>query len=262
MIFCSLYSGSSGNSMFISSGKTKILVDAGLSGKSIEKALTSIEEVASSIDAIFVTHEHIDHVKGVGVLSRKYNIPIYANTKTWMAMEKNIGKIKEHNIKMVDSSSFCINNDLEVLTFPIPHDASCPLGYKVSCGNKKVSIATDLGYFSKDIEEILKDCDVIVLESNHDTEMLKVGPYPYNLKRRILSNEGHLSNDDCGKAIINITNEKYKNIILGHLSKTNNFPDLAYKTVTNILEDAGIKLGKDLSVSVAKRDMPSSYIKF
>ncbi|NFA61157.1 MBL fold metallo-hydrolase [Clostridium sporogenes] len=261
MIFCSLYSGSSGNSIFISSEKSKILIDAGLSGKSIELALSRIRESPSSIDGIFVTHEHIDHIKGVGVLSRKYDIPIYANHQTWNTMEKNIGKIKEHNIKILDKKSVVLN-DMEINPFDISHDAACPFGYTVCSKNKKASIATDLGFFSKDIKNILEDCDVILLESNHDTEMLKFGPYPYTLKRRILSNVGHLSNEDCGRAIINITNSKYKNIILGHLSKTNNFPELAYQTVLNALNSSDIRVGKELSLSVAKRDTPSNYIKF
>ncbi|NEZ47652.1 MBL fold metallo-hydrolase [Clostridium niameyense] len=259
MIFCPLYSGSSGNSIFISSKKTQILIDAGLPGKSIDKALNYINKDGANLDAIFVTHEHTDHIKGVGVLSRKYNIPIYANYKTWMAMEKNLGKIKDHNIKIMDSSKVCLN-DMEINSFPIPHDAASPCGYKIVCDNKKVSVATDLGYFSKEIEDILKDCNIILLESNHDTEMLKFGPYPYPLKRRILSNIGHLSNEDCGRAILNITNNKYKNIILGHLSKTNNFPELAYQTVLNTLQGNGIQPGKDISLSIAKRNIPSSYI--
>lgn len=261
MIFSSLYSGSSGNSIFISSEKSKILIDAGLPGKSIESALHHIKEAPSSIDAIFVTHEHIDHIKGVGVLSRKHDIPIYANAQTWDAMKKNIGKIKEHNIKILDGKAIVLD-DMEIYPFPISHDAVSPSGYKICSKNKKASIATDLGIFSKEIKNILEDCDVILLESNHDVEMLKFGPYPYTLKKRILSNIGHLSNEDCGRAIVNITNNKYKNIILGHLSKTNNFPELAYQTVLNVLNNADIKIGRELSLSVAKRDKPSSYIEF
>ncbi|HCL4549874.1 MBL fold metallo-hydrolase [Clostridium botulinum] len=261
MIFCSLYSGSSGNSIFISSEKSKILIDAGLSGKSIELALYRIKESPSSINGIFVTHEHIDHIKGVGVLSRKYDIPIYANAKTWHAMKKSVGKIKEHNIEILDGKSVVIN-DMEINPFAISHDAASPFGYTICSKNKKASIATDLGVFSRDIQNILEDCDVVLLESNHDTEMLKFGPYPYTLKRRILSNIGHLSNEDCGRAIINITNNKYKNIILGHLSKTNNFPELAYQTVLNALNSSDIRVGKELSLSVAKRDTPSNYIEF
>lgn len=261
MIFCPLYSGSSGNSIFASSDKAKILIDAGLPGKHIEKALEHIGQNAKDIDAIFVTHEHIDHTKGVGILSRKYDIPIYANSATWEAMSKTLGKIKTENIRIIENNYVNIK-DMDVTSYDISHDAAAPSGYSLSHKNKKACIATDLGVFSEEISKHLEDADVILLESNHDIQMLKFGPYPYNLKRRILSNVGHLSNDDCGKAIINITNSKFKKIILGHLSKTNNYPELAYQTVVNVLNDAKIRLDKDLCLSMAKRDMPSNYIEF
>jgi len=259
MIFCPLYSGSSGNSIFVSSEKTRVLIDAGLPGKSIESAMNQIGHTTADIDAIFVTHEHIDHTKGIGVLSRKYDIPIYANEDTWTAMGNSIGKIKEHNIKIFSEDCISIK-DIEVESFNISHDAACPNGYSITSEKKKVCIATDLGFFSQEVKNHIQDADAILLESNHDVEMLKFGPYPYTLKRRILSNVGHLSNEDCGKAIVSITNNKFKNIILGHLSKTNNYPELAYQTVINILRENNITLGKELSISMAKRDMPSNYI--
>lgn len=261
MIFCPLYSGSSGNSTFLASENTKILVDAGLSGKSIETALLKIGFKPNEIDAILVTHEHTDHIKGVGILSRKYNIPIYANTLTWKHMLKYIGKIKEHNIKVI-SNNHMIIKDMEITSFSTSHDAVDPYGYAIDCKDKRACIATDLGFISDEIKYILRDSDVILLESNHDVEMLKFGPYPYDLKRRILSKIGHLSNDDCGKAILNIINNKFKKIILGHLSKINNYPELAYKTVVTTLVEAGIKLNIDVAISMARRDTPSNYIKF
>lgn len=260
MIFCSLFSGSSGNSIFVSSGKVNVLIDAGLPGKSIENALSKINVDVSKIDALFVTHEHIDHIKGVGVISRRYNIPIYANSPTWTAMNKTIGKIKEENIKVITDKCVTIK-DMSIINYKTSHDAASPCGYILESCKKKVCITTDLGFVTKEIETILKDADVILLESNHDTEMLKFGPYPYTLKRRILSNLGHLSNDDCGKAIVNITNNKYKRIVLGHLSKTNNYPDLAYQTVINILNENKIDIS-NISLTIAKRDTPSNYIDF
>ena len=257
MIFCPLYSGSSGNSIFVSSGKTSLLIDAGLPGKSIENALGQIGHAAGEIDGIFVTHEHTDHTKGVGVLSRKYDIPIYANARTWNAIKDSIGKIKEHNIKIFEEAVSI--NDMEVNGFSISHDAVCPTGYSISTGQRKACIATDLGFFSQEVKANIEDADIVLLESNHDVEMLKFGPYPYVLKQRILSNIGHLSNDACGEAIVSIMNHKFKNIILGHLSKTNNYPDLAYQTVANILMENGIEPGKELSIGMAKRDMPSNY---
>ncbi|WP_446898083.1 MBL fold metallo-hydrolase [Clostridium sp. LBM24168] len=261
MIFCPLFSGSSGNSTFIASDNTKILIDAGLTGKSIEKALLSIGQNPVDIDAILVTHEHNDHIKGVGILSRRYDIPIYTNESTWNAMSRSIGKIKEHNIKIISNDYIGIK-DMDIISYKISHDAADPRGYKIFSKNKCACIATDLGFFSKEIKENLNQADIILLESNHDVEMLKFGPYPYVLKKRILGKTGHLSNEDCGKAILDISTNKFKKIILGHLSKINNYPKLAYKTVLNVLNENGIKLDNDLSVSMADRNMPSNYTQF
>lgn len=261
MIFCPLYSGSSGNSVFVASKDGSVLIDAGLPGKSIEKAMADIGKNPNDIDGIFITHEHIDHVKGVGVLSRRYNIPIYANELTWSGMEKTIGKIKEENIKIIDKDSINIK-DMSICSYRIPHDAADPMGYSIYCGKNKVSIATDLGYFSKEVEEGIKNSNVILLESNHDEQMLKFGPYPYTLKRRILSDVGHLSNHDCGKAIVNMIKYNCKKVILGHLSKTNNYPELAYETVVSVLRENEVKVNEDVFITMAKRDMPSNYIEF
>lgn len=260
MRFCSLYSGSSGNSIFVGSDNTRLLIDAGLSGKAIEGALKSIDEDPSKIDGILVTHEHSDHIKGLGILSRRYNIPIYANEGTLEAMKTSLGKVKEDNIKCIDD--YVRIKDIDITPYRISHDAASPMGYALNCEGKKVCIATDLGYFSEEVEKNLQDADIILLESNHDVEMLKLGPYPYYLKRRILSDVGHLSNDACGNAILKLLNKGPKKIILGHLSKTNNYPELAYKTVLNILESNGVKDGQDVCIYMAKRDMPSSYINF
>ena len=262
MVFCSLYSGSSGNSMFITSDRAKILIDAGLPGKKIDEALKAIDEETKNIDGIFITHEHSDHIKGVGVISRKYDIPIYANADTWSAMEGSLGKIKEHNIKVIDKRSVTEIGDLNIKAFNIPHDASGPMGYTVSDGKKNISVATDFGTFTREIYDNVKDSEVILLESNHDVNMLKFGPYPYQLKRRILSEIGHLSNDDCGNAIVELVKcGNNKKIILGHLSNTNNQPDLAYATVLDVLNDNGIKNNEDIILTMANRHNPSCYIK-
>lgn len=261
MIFCSLYSGSSGNSMFVSSKNSKILIDAGLPGKKIIEAIESINQTPDGIDGIFVTHEHSDHIKGVGVLSRKFDIPIYANDKTWCAMEGSIGKIKEKNIKIMDRRSTVEIGDMTIKSFVTPHDAIAPVGYTITDGNHKISVATDFGTFTEEIHSNIKDSDVILLESNHDISMLKYGPYPYNLKRRILSEVGHLSNDDCGKAIVDIAKSGLgKVIMLGHLSNTNNNPDLAYQTVLQTIQESGLEQGKDIILSLASRSNPSGYI--
>lgn len=260
MNFCSLYSGSSGNSIFVSSKNTKILIDAGVAGKHIETALKNINVDPNSLDAILVTHEHIDHIKGVGVLSRRFDLPIYSHPLTWEAMSPSIGKIKDHNIKFIDEKYINIK-DMDIHGYKISHDASYPLGFSVNSDNKKFCLATDLGYFSEEVIKNLKDADGILMESNHDVEMLKFGPYPYSLKRRILSNIGHLSNDDCGKAILDISNDNPKHIMLGHLSNTNNYPELAYQTVINILNENNIILNKDIKLYMANRNVPSTYIK-
>jgi phosphoribosyl 1,2-cyclic phosphodiesterase len=248
--------------MFISSGDAKILIDAGLPGKSIDKALKDIGQNPSELDAIFVTHEHSDHVKGIGVLSRKYNLPIYANEMTWKAMPSSIGNIKEDNIRIMSEAHVNIK-DLDIMSFQIPHDSASAQGYTVYHGNKKIAVATDLGHYSEEVRKNIQDADVVLIESNHDVEMLKFGPYPYALKRRVLSDYGHLSNENCGRAIADmIDGSKRKRVILGHLSETNNYPELAYQTVVNILRENNIELNKDIGLTVARRDMPSNYVEF
>ena len=261
MKFCSLYSGSSGNSIFIASDNTRVLIDAGLAGKKIDEALKHIGEEASSIDGIFITHEHIDHIKGVGVLSRKYDIPIYAPHDTWVAMESTIGKIKEHNIKVMDRRSVVSIKDMDIKSFIIPHDAAAPVGYTINLDGKMASVATDFGTFTREIEDSIKDSEVILIESNYNPQMLDMGPYPYSLKQRIKESYGHLSNEDCGEAIVKILkNGLGKNIILGHLSNTNNTPDLAELTVKDILTANNIEVGSDVFLSMANRHNPSKII--
>lgn len=259
MKFCPLFSGSSGNSIFVASDNARVLIDVGMPGKAIENEILSINENPREIDGIFVTHEHSDHIKGIGVLSRRYDIPIYANELTWKAMFEKIGKIKEHNIKIIDSA-FTEIKDIMVENFETFHDAAKPSGYKIHSKRGKACIATDLGHFSNSVKEALSDADVILLESNHDIEMLKFGPYPYPLKRRILSDIGHLSNEACGKAILDILGDKHKTIYLGHLSKTNNYPELAYETVVSVLRDNSVQLGKDVTINMADRDKHSLVV--
>ncbi|VYU65719.1 MBL fold metallo-hydrolase [Clostridium tertium] len=261
MKFCPLYSGSSGNSIFIASDNAKVLIDAGLPGKKIDEALKNIGEDPSKIDGIFVTHEHSDHIKGIGVLSRKYDIPIFTNADTWSAMEGSIGKIKEHNIKIMDRRSTISIKDIDVISFNIPHDAVAPVGYTIHSNGKKASVTTDFGIYTEEIRDNIKDSEVILLESNHDINMLKFGPYPYALKRRILSEVGHLSNEDCGKAVVDLIRYKQnKKIILGHLSGTNNHPDLALETVIGVLREHNIQQNVDIDLTMANRHSPSEVI--
>ncbi len=257
MEFCSLYSGSSGNCLYVGTEKTKILIDAGLSGKKIEEALKNKEVNPKNINGIVITHEHSDHIKGVGVLSRRFNIPIFANTNTWKAMYSSLGKISDENIKVFGSYRAFEIGDVVVNPFPIPHDAVEPCGYSFIKDNKKITVATDIGYVTDDIRKNIKDSDLMLLESNHDVDMLKVGPYPYELKRRVLSDRGHLSNENAGKTILEVISSKVKNILLGHLSDTNNYPFLAHETVLSVLKMEGISPGRDFTLDVATRDEPT-----
>jgi len=259
MKFCSLYSGSSGNCTFVGSDKTNLLIDAGLTGKKIQEALKQIGVSPCDINGIVITHEHDDHIKAAGILSRRFNIPIYANTNTWEAMSNKIGDVSEKNIKVFDGYYPFEIGDITVVPFPIPHDAAKPCGYSLIHDKKKATIATDIGYASDIVKNNIKNSDVALLEANHDVEMLKAGPYPYPLKLRILSDTGHLSNADAGKTIIDVMGYGLKTVILGHLSKVNNYPGLAFRTVISELEMEGIKDGKDINIDIAQRETVSRF---
>lgn len=250
---CSLSSGSSGNSIYVGTETSGILVDCGVSGKEILGNLKNIGVCTSTIKGILVTHEHTDHTKGIGIISRKLNIPIYANTKTWAGIGDTIGAIKSENIKHFDTSKDFNIDDIDIRAFNIPHDAAEPVGYAFSMGSKRVCIATDLGYFSPEVKENIKQSDLILLEANHDIEMVKVSQYPYFLKRRILSDVGHLSNEAAGRAVLELMSTGVNRVLLGHLSKENNFPELAYETVKGILEENQVVIGKDIELDVAPR---------
>ncbi len=259
MEFCSLYSGSSGNCQFIKTEKIKILVDAGLSGKKIEQSLKSIDENPADIKAIFVTHEHIDHIQGVGVLSRRYNIPVYANCDTWGAMETKIGKMKEENIKVLDKEISL--GDLSIIPFDVSHDAVKPVGYNIICKNKKISLLTDTGCVNSSIKHNIKDSQLLLMETNHDIELLKVGSYPWPLKKRIMSDYGHLSNETAAYLLSEVLTKGNETVLLAHLSKENNFPELAYKTVSDILIDEGFDIDNDLNLEMTYRNKASKVYK-
>ncbi|MGL4450432.1 MAG: MBL fold metallo-hydrolase [Sarcina sp.] len=262
MIFCSLYSGSSGNCILVGSEKTKVLIDVGVPGKKVIEALERIKQDPKEIKGIFVTHEHGDHIKGVGIISRKFNIPIYANEATWNEMKSKIGNIKENNINIIEKRSLTTIEDLNIQAFNIPHDAVSAMGYTITDSNgNKSSIVTDLGTFTDEIRQNIKDSDIILLEANHDIEMVKFGPYHYELKRRVLSEVGHLCNEDCADALVDImSDKKFRRVVLGHLSNTNNVPELAYRAVVNILAENGLDYKEDLKLTIAKRHEPSNYI--
>ena len=259
--FCSLYSGSSGNSLFIETENTKILIDAGMSCKKIEEALYSIEVEPSSINAILVTHEHSDHVKGLSTISKKFDIPVFATKETFDAMPLQTEKLSEKNINFFKpSEKFCIE-DLEILPFSIPHDAANPCGFNIYKDNShQISVATDIGHMTKSILNNLEGSEFILLESNYDTEVLKCCSYPFILKSRIASDTGHLSNTIAGKTISYLCkNSRLHTAMLGHLSKESNFPELAYQTVIDELISS-CNSNNSINLSVASRDCPGKLL--
>lgn len=258
--FCSLYSGSSGNSLFVETENTKILVDAGMSCKKIEEALTSLEVDPSLIDAILITHEHSDHIKGLSTISKKFDIPVFSTKETFEAMPTCTEKLLSKNIKFIEpTTKFCIN-DLEILPFKIPHDAANPCGFNIIKDSNQISIATDIGHMTNSILKHLENSNFILLESNYDTEVLKCCSYPFKLKSRIAGATGHLSNTIAGKTISYlIQNGNLKTAMLGHLSKESNFPELAYRTVVDEMISSHYEKNS-ISLSVANRDYPSKLI--
>lgn len=258
--FCSLYSGSSGNSLFVETKNTKLLVDAGVSCKKIENALQDINIDPSSIDGILVTHEHTDHVQGLGTLSKKFDLPIFVNQKTLDAMPKHKDKLSSKNIKIFNVNENFEIGDLKIHPFSIPHDAADPCGFNILSGNKKLSIATDIGHMTNDVLKNLEESLFIMLESNYDPEVLKYSNYPFALKSRIAGPTGHLPNEMAGKTISHLLKSGLKTAMLGHLSKESNFPELAYQTVIDELISNNYD-ENSLSISVASRDVHSKLIK-
>ena len=255
--FCSLYSGSSGNSLFVQTDNTKILVDAGESAKKIETALNSIDVNINDIDAVIVTHEHSDHIKGLSTISKKFDIPIYANKETWDAMPQVAEKTKNQNLFNVNEK-FEIG-DLKIVPFSIPHDAANPCGFNIFYNNQKISIATDIGHIDKKIIKNLEESSFILLESNYDPNILSYSKYPYSLKQRIPGPNGHLSNEAAGKTVSYLLNSGLKNVMLGHLSKENNFPELAYKTEIDELCASNFDENK-IKIAVASRSNPGEIL--
>lgn len=255
MRFCSLTSGSSGNSQFIASRETRLLLDAGVTGKYIGQALEAIGEDPRDLDGILVTHEHTDHIKGVGVLMRRYKLPLYVHRQTWEAMAPLVGKVDPERVRFLEDDHAFQIKDLSIRPFEIAHDAVHPLGFTLESEQVKISVATDLGHMSDSILEAVSGSDLLLLESNHDVEMLKVGRYPWFLKQRILSDNGHLSNEAAGDALVRLCGDRAPGcVLLGHLSHENNFPELAMETVRGILEAGGLRDGRDLDLDMTYRN--------
>ena len=260
MRLCSIASGSSGNCIYVGSDATHLLVDVGISGKRTEAGLCELELTGADIDGILITHEHSDHIAGLGVMCRKYHIPVFATKETFDAMPAQTDKLSEKNIIFFKpSEKFCID-DLEILPFSIPHDAANPCGFNIIKDKKhQISIATDIGHMTKSIVNHLEGSEFILLESNYDTEVLKCCSYPFKLKTRIAGDTGHLSNTMAGKTISYLSkNSNLNTAMLGHLSKESNFPELAYQTVIDEL--IANSNAENIHLSVANRDCPSKLI--
>ena len=257
---CPLVSGSAGNSIYISCGGVKLLVDCGVSAARVEAGLREIGVSVDELDGVLITHEHVDHVRGLGVLCRKHGVPVYANEGTWQGIF-----LKETNIPVRCVRTFFTGEDfyiggMNIRPFPIPHDATEPVGFAFSCQGLRCAVATDIGHINGTWLEAVAGSQALVLEANHDVEMVERGPYPKRLQQRILGRNGHLNNVDCAKVLLELVKRGAKAVSLAHLSADNNLPELAYNTVCEALCDAGYCVGEDVSVSVARRDRVSDMM--
>lgn len=263
MRLCSIASGSSGNCTYVGTDATHLLVDTGISKKRIEEGLKTLELSLYDIDGILITHEHADHISGLGVLTRKREIPIYATEGTIRKIKetKTLGDIPEELFVEVKEDESFVIKDMTVAPMHISHDAAQPVAYRFRHDKKKAGIITDLGIYNEYTVECLKGMDAVLLEANHDVRMLETGPYPYYLKQRILGERGHLSNELSGRFLSRILHDDLKAVILGHLSKENNMAELAYETVRVEITMADNEFrGNDFPISVAKRNEVSEII--
>ncbi|UCD77728.1 MAG: MBL fold metallo-hydrolase [Desulfobacterales bacterium] len=254
LAICTLASGSKGNATYISDGQTSILIDAGLSGIELQRRLTSRGLDPADLNAIIVSHEHSDHTKGVGILSRRYKLPVYINQPTQSASAE-LGRL--HEIRPFEcGTTFSIRN-LSIHPFSISHDAEDPAGFTIGCNGTRMAIATDLGIATAMVKEHLKQCSLLILEANHDPQMLETGPYPWPLKQRIQSRVGHLSNADSKKLLHELQHEKLQHVILAHLSEINNTPHKAFAEVSHALT----RCSAELTVADQYTSGPVIYLK-
>ncbi len=259
----SIASGSSGNCICVGAGRCHLLVDAGISGKRIEEGLFAFGLKPEELKGILITHEHADHIGGLGVMARRYGLPMYATAGTIQAVlnTKSVGKIDESLFHEVNLGYEFQIDDLLVEPIEISHDAAQPAAYKFKSHGKSAAIITDLGTYDEKIIGKLQNLDAILLEANHDVHMLQAGRYPYLLKKRILGDRGHLSNELCGRLLGEILHDGFQSILLGHLSKENNYPALAYEAVRlEVTMGDNPYRGTDFPIAIAKRDEPSEVI--
>ena len=257
MRFCNIASGSSGNCTYAGDDHTHLIIDAGISGKRIEAGLNELELTTPDMTGILITHEHTDRIGGLGVLARRYGIPIYATGGTIDAIRRmpRYKDIPDHLYHVVKADQAFSLGNFEILPLAVSHDAAEPVAYRLENNGKRASIATDLGTYDEHIVRSMRNSDILMLEANHDVHMLEVGPYPYPLKKRILGDKGHLSNDLCGRLLTELISDRLQQVFLGHLSKDNNLEELAYETVRLevTMSDDNYRWG-DFPVSIAKRN--------
>ncbi len=246
--FSILASGSTGNAIYVESEGQSFLVDAGLSGKQMEALFQKIDRDISKLSGLFVTHEHSDHIKGVGILARKYKLPVYANAKTWGAMNHLVGEIPVEQKFTFDMETVKSFGGVDIESFGVSHDAAEPMFYVFHHNGKKLVLITDTGYVSDRMKGIIHNADVFVFESNHDVQMLRMGKYPWSIKRRILSDVGHVSNEDAAIAMSEVAGDNTKRIYLAHLSQDNNMKDLAKMAVEQTLQSKGIIIGEQFDL--------------
>jgi len=261
---CSIASGSSGNCICVGSDHTHVLIDAGISGKRIETGLNEIDLKAGEMQGILVTHEHIDHIAGLGVLARRYGIPIFATEKTVEAISnsKSVGKIDADLFQVIKPGKRFSIGDLMVSPISVSHDAADPVAYKIINDDKSLAVITDLGNYNQAIVDELQGLDALLLEANHDIKMLQMGPYPYPLKQRILGDRGHLSNERSGQLLCELLHDDFGAVLLGHLSKENNYEKLAYEAVRlEVTMGDNPYKAEDFPMYVAKRDTVTDIIR-
>ena len=256
--FCSIASGSKGNCYLVKAGNTVLLIDAGISGKKIEEGLLEAGIGADQVDGVLVTHEHSDHVKGIKMVCKKSRKAyIYANTPTWEQIADE--KLQDRHRLFHTGEKFFIR-DIEITPFPIHHDAVEPVGYSIVYKGRKLSIVTDTGHICDEIYNEIKDAGLLVIESNHEVNILKMCKYPYQIKMRILGDHGHLSNADAADCLVNILKEpeaEKKRVLLAHLSKENNTPGMARLAVRNALEENGLLSADKIVFEVITQDQQS-----
>jgi phosphoribosyl 1,2-cyclic phosphodiesterase len=237
MRFSVLASGSGGNACYIETDNSRILIDAGLSCREIIKRLETLEVKSDTFDALVITHEHLDHIKGAGPISRRFKTPVYINDSTMQKASKGMGKITDH--VLFDTGRTIKIKDVVIETFTKCHDATDPVGLVISSNGSRLGVITDVGRSTRLLEDRLKDCDALIIEFNHDELMLDEGPYPLHLKRRIKGPEGHLSNHDAGELLKTLSHKGLRHVILAHISEKNNLPEKAFCTASGILMECG-----------------------